>query len=110
MVRALFALASVHQPTIIFVDEIDSLLCSRNEKEDASSRRLKTEFLVQLDGCGSNKEDRILIIGATNRPEELDEAVRRRLSKRLYIPLPNFLGRKQLIQQLCRKIEFQITE
>ena len=53
------------------------------------SRRVKTEFLVQMDGAGSRKEDVVIVIGATNRPQEIDEAARRRLSKRLYIPLPN---------------------
>ena len=58
-----------------------------------SSRRLKTEFMVQLCGAHTQETDRILFIGATNRPEELDEAVKRRLEKRLYIPLPNSIGR-----------------
>lgn len=48
----------------------------------------QTEFLVQLDGAATAEDERILIVGATNRPQELDEAVRRRLTKRLYIPLP----------------------
>jgi fidgetin-like protein 1 len=52
---------------VIFVDEIDSLLTSRSEAEAEASRRLKTEFLVQWDGIGSSAEDRILLVGATNR-------------------------------------------
>jgi SpoVK/Ycf46/Vps4 family AAA+-type ATPase len=68
-----------------------------------SSRRIKTEFLIQLDGAGSNANDKILIIGATNRPEELDEAVKRRLGKRLYIPLPNFEGRKMFLKTIIEK-------
>lgn len=96
MVRTMFAIAAINQPTVIFIDEIDSLLCARNESDMESSRRIKTEFLVQLDGANTfgNENDRILIIGATNRPDDLDEAVRRRLSKRLYIPLPNSDGRR----------------
>lgn len=73
---------------VIFIDEIDSLLSQRNETEHESSRRMKTEFLVQLDGATTGNEERLLIIGATNRPQELDEAARRRFVKRLYIPLP----------------------
>lgn len=88
MVRALFAVARCHQPAVIFIDEIDSLLSQRSETEHESSRRIKTEFLVQLDGAATEDEDRILVIGATNRPQELDEAARRRFVKRLYIPLP----------------------
>ena len=85
------------------IDEIDSLLTSRSENENEASRRIKTEFLVQLDGAGTNIEDRILIIGATNRPQEIDDAFVRRLSKRLYIPLPNKVSRKQLIMRVLEK-------
>ena len=57
---------------------------------------MKTEFLVQLDGANNfgDENTRILIIGATNRPEDLDEAAKRRLVKKLYIPLPNSDGRR----------------
>ncbi|CAI6368698.1 unnamed protein product [Macrosiphum euphorbiae] len=99
-VRALFAVARCHQPAVIFIDEIDSLLCQRSEQEHESSRKIKTEFLVQLDGAGTNDDDRILIIGATNRPQELDEAARRRLVKKLYIKLPDLQARKDIIKKL----------
>ena len=90
---------------MVFIDEIDSLLCSRNDSDQESSRRIKTEFLVQLDGANTfaGEDARILIIGATNRPDDLDEAVRRRLGKRLYIPLPNAAGRRQFLQRLVSK-------
>ncbi|KAL0344133.1 UNVERIFIED_CONTAM: ATPase family AAA domain-containing protein FIGL1 [Sesamum angustifolium] len=88
LVRALFGVASCRQPAVIFVDEIDSLLSQRkSEGEHESSRRLKTQFLIEMEGFDSGNEQ-ILLIGATNRPQELDEAARRRLTKRLYIPLP----------------------
>lgn len=67
-VRALFAVAQVVQPAIIFVDEVDSLLSTRKESDDAIWR-LKTEFLVQLDGITSNANDRIVLIAATNMPQ-----------------------------------------
>lgn len=73
---------------VIFIDEIDSLLSQRSDTEHESSRRIKTEFLVQLDGATTDSDERLLIVGATNRPQELDEAARRRFVKRLYIPLP----------------------
>lgn len=105
MVRTMFAIAAVHQPTVIFIDEIDSLLCARSESDMESSRRLKTEFLVQLDGANTfaQENSRILIIGATNRPDDLDEAVKRRMAKRMYIPLPNFAGRKQFLQRTIER-------
>jgi len=110
MVRALFAVAKVHQPSVIFIDEIDSLLTQRSETEHESSRRLKTEFLVQLDGAATSEEDRILIVGATNRPQELDEAARRRLVKRLYVPLPELEARKQIINNLLMSVNHDLNE
>ncbi|KAF9093621.1 hypothetical protein BGX29_009865 [Mortierella sp. GBA35] len=101
MVRALFAVARCHQPAVIFMDEIDSLLTQRSDGEVEASRRIKTEFLVQFDGVGvGGEEDRILIVGATNRPQEIDEAARRRFQKRLYIPLPESQGRHGLMMRL----------
>ena len=87
----MFSVARKYQPSVIFIDEVDSILGARGESQHEASRRLETEFLVQIDGVGSNSEDRVLLIAATNRPQELDEAVRRRLTKRIYIPLPEAL-------------------
>lgn len=90
LVKALFAYARVKQPSVIFIDEVDSILTKRGDNDHESSTRLKTEFMIQLDGANSTKEnDRILVIGATNRPQKLDEAVIRRFSKRFFIPLPD---------------------
>ncbi|KAL3191606.1 hypothetical protein MRX96_059704 [Rhipicephalus microplus] len=100
MVRALFAVARSCQPAVVFIDEIDSLLSQRCESEHESSRRIKTEFLVQLDGASTKGDERLLIVGATNRPKELDEAARRRLAKRLYIPLPEKAARRQMVCRL----------
>lgn len=86
MVRALFRCARRHSPSVIFVDELDSLLSRRSNNEHESSRRMKTEFLVQLDGLTESNEGsttQILLVGATNLPSELDDAVLRRLTKRI---------------------------
>ncbi|KXZ44405.1 hypothetical protein GPECTOR_68g376 [Gonium pectorale] len=105
MVRALFALAGVLQPSVIFIDEIDSLMTQRKaEGEHEASRRMKTEMLVQMDGCDPGSgERRLLVIGATNRPEELDEAARRRLPKQLYIPLPCAAARKVMLMNAFKR-------
>ncbi|KAJ2508271.1 Fidgetin-like protein 1 [Coemansia sp. RSA 2049] len=106
MVRALFAVARVRQPAVIFIDEIDSLLTQRTDGEQEATRRIKTEFLVQLDGCGTTAdEDRIVLLGATNRPHELDEAARRRFPKRLYVPLPDADGRAQIVRNLLLRAQ-----
>ncbi|XP_046885060.1 spastin-like [Hypomesus transpacificus] len=103
LVRALFAVARELQPSIIFIDEIDSLLCERKEGEHDASRRLKTEFLIQFDGVQSGGDDRVLVMGATNRPQELDEAVLRRFAKRVYVALPNEETRFTLLKNLLGK-------
>lgn len=102
-VRALFGVARALQPAVIFIDEVDSLLTQRTDGDAEASRRVKTEFLVQMDGAGTSSADRVLVVGATNRPQELDEAARRRLVKRLYIPLPDAAARRALVGRLLRR-------
>eukprot|EP00045_Choanoeca_perplexa_P012871 m.142790 g.142790 ORF g.142790 m.142790 type:complete len:442 (+) comp16167_c1_seq5:125-1450(+) len=110
LVRALFAVARENLPAIIFIDEIDSLLTQRSEGETEGSRRIKTEFLVQLDGATTSDNEMLLILGATNRPQELDEAARRRLTRRLYVPLPDDAARRGLIQRALTKIAHAMAE
>ncbi|KAG5527045.1 hypothetical protein RHGRI_028089 [Rhododendron griersonianum] len=103
LVRALFGVACCRQPAVIFVDEVDSLLSQRkSDGEHEASRRLKTQFLIEMEGFDSGSEQ-ILLIGATNRPQELDEAARRRLTKRLYIPLPSSDARAWIVRNLLEK-------
>lgn len=103
LVRTLFAVAAYKEPAVVFIDEIDSLLTQRKADENEASRRIKTEFLVQLDGTGTSGQGRVLCIGATNRPHELDDAARRRFVKRLYIPLPELADREILLRSLLNK-------
>ncbi|XP_063231005.1 spastin isoform X1 [Bacillus rossius redtenbacheri] len=103
LVRALFAVARELQPSIIFIDEVDSLLSERREGEHEASRRLKTEFLVEFDGLPSSSEERVLVMAATNRPQELDEAALRRFSKRIYVTLPDQTTRVLLLSRLLGK-------
>ncbi|GKY98827.1 hypothetical protein MPSEU_000838700 [Mayamaea pseudoterrestris] len=99
LVRSLFEMARESEGgrAIIFVDEVDSLCGSRSEGESDSLRRVKTEFLVQMDGVGKD-EGKVLILGATNIPWELDAAIRRRFEKRVYIPLPEAEARTSMVQ------------
>ncbi|KAJ7521328.1 hypothetical protein O6H91_19G048300 [Diphasiastrum complanatum] len=108
LMRALFAVASARQPSVVFFDEIDSIMSTRSANEHEASRRLKSEFLVQFDGVMSNQDDRVIVMGATNRPQELDDAVRRRLVKRIYVELPDEDARRRLLQNLLKGRAFQI--
>jgi len=111
LVRTLFAVANYEEPAVVFIDEIDSLLTQRKSDENEASRRIKTEFLVQLDGTsGQSSKGRVLVIGATNRPHELDDAARRRFVKRLYIPLPEQGDRRVLICRLLQKNNHALTD
>lgn len=97
LVKNLFELARQHKPSIIFIDEIDSLCSSRSDNESESARRIKTEFLVQMQGVG-NDMDGILVLGATNIPWVLDAAIRRRFEKRIYIDLPEEKARQTIFK------------
>ncbi|KAG7450913.1 AAA-domain-containing protein [Guyanagaster necrorhizus] len=97
LVKQLFELARESKPSIIFIDEIDSLAGSRNEGESEGSRRIKTEFLVQMNGVGHD-DTGVLVLGATNIPWQLDNAIKRRFEKRIYIPLPGPEARRHMFQ------------
>ena len=104
LMKALFSIARKKQPSVIFFDEIDSIMGKRTDSEHEASRRIKTEFMTQLEGASTpSSADRILIIAATNLPWGLDEAVLRRLQKRIYIPLPDIHAREHLIRILLEK-------
>ncbi|CAH2067982.1 unnamed protein product [Thlaspi arvense] len=112
MVRCLFDLARAYAPSTIFIDEIDSLCNSRGGSgEHESSRRVKSELLVQVDGVSNTATNEdgsrkiVMVLAATNFPWDIDEALRRRLEKRIYIPLPDFESRKALININLRTVE-----
>jgi SpoVK/Ycf46/Vps4 family AAA+-type ATPase len=108
LVRALFEEAYSHQPAIVFIDEIESILSKRTDNDNEAGKRLKTEFLIQFDGVNTNLNDRVLVIGATNRPQDLDPAVLRRLPKRVYIGPLDFIGRMYFIANTLKTVENKI--
>ncbi|XP_006837644.1 PREDICTED: vacuolar protein sorting-associated protein 4B [Chrysochloris asiatica] len=107
--KNLFQLARENKPSIIFIDEIDSLCGSRSENESEAARRIKTEFLVQMQGVGVDN-DGILVLGATNIPWVLDSAIRRRFEKRIYIPLPEAHARAAMFKLHLGTTQNSLTE
>ncbi|KAJ5544797.1 hypothetical protein N7535_006815 [Penicillium sp. DV-2018c] len=125
LVRALFGLAKALAPSIIFVDEIDSLLSARSSgSEHEASRRSKTEFLVQwsdLQRAAAGREQtsrekkegdasRVLVLAATNMPWDIDEAARRRFVRRQYIPLPEHHVREQQLRRLLSHQHHELSD
>jgi SpoVK/Ycf46/Vps4 family AAA+-type ATPase len=125
LVRALFGLAKVLAPSIIFVDEIDSLLSARSSgSEHEASRRSKTEFLIQwsdLQRAAAGREQsardkkegdasRVLVLAATNMPWDIDEAARRRFVRRQYIPLPEHHVREQQLRKLLSHQHHELSD
>ena len=124
LVRALFSLAKALAPSIIFVDEIDSLLSSRSGGEHEATRRIKTEFLIQwsdLQRAAAGREQsekekergdasRVLVLAATNLPWAIDEAARRRFVRRQYIPLPEDETRATQLRTLLGHQKHSLNE
>ena len=125
LVRALFALAKFLAPSIIFVDEIDSLLSQRSGSgEHEATRRIKTEFLIQwsdLQRAAAGREttekdkergdaNRVLVLAATNLPWAIDEAARRRFVRRQYIPLPEPSTRETQLRTLLGQQKHSLSD
>ena len=109
-VKSLFKIAYQKVPSIIFIDEIDSILSKRSEGENEATKRLKTEFLIQFDGLGSNTKARLLVIAATNRPMDLDEALLRRLPKRVYCGPLDEDGRFEFIKKVINRVDTDLSD
>ncbi|KAG5567716.1 hypothetical protein RHGRI_003047 [Rhododendron griersonianum] len=105
-VKAVFSLASKIAPSVVFVDEVDSMLGRReNPGEHEAMRKMKNEFMVNWDGLRTKDKERVLVLAATNRPFDLDEAVIRRLPRRLMVNLPDSPNREKILRVVLAKEE-----
>ncbi|OMO71711.1 hypothetical protein COLO4_28089 [Corchorus olitorius] len=103
-VKAVFSLASKIAPSVVFVDEVDSMLGRReNPGEHEAMRKMKNEFMVNWDGLRTKDTERVLVLAATNRPFDLDEAVIRRLPRRLMVNLPDAANRAKILKVILAK-------
>ncbi|XP_069360284.1 katanin p60 ATPase-containing subunit A-like 2 isoform X2 [Maniola hyperantus] len=114
IVKVLFEMASYYAPSIIFIDEVETLASERGAGEHEASRRLKSQLLTELDGI-TQRDGIVFLLVNSNMPWEIDSAMLRRLEKRIYIPLPDFKTREELFEtflnsksiELVPKVNFQ---
>jgi len=97
LLRMLFDMAREHSPSIIVIDEMDSIGRKRNGSESETERRIKTEFLRQMDGINSGM-DKVYVLATTNMPWELDIAALRRFERRILLPIPDLKAREEIFR------------
>ncbi|KAI9720247.1 MAG: hypothetical protein M1812_003065 [Candelaria pacifica] len=106
LVNAVFSLARKLQPSIVFIDEIDAVLGTRRSGEHEASGMVKAEFMTHWDGLASantsGEPQRILVLGATNRIQDIDDAILRRMPKKFPVPLPTSSQRRRILKLLLR--------
>lgn len=111
MINVLFELAREHQPSIIFIDEVDSL-CSNREGRNQSEHdnQVKAELLLQMNMDGKYNNTGLFFLAATNLPQNIDPAFRRRWQKLVYVPLPNSDARKEIFKCQLKKVSHNLKE
>ncbi|ELP89244.1 hypothetical protein EIN_487260 [Entamoeba invadens IP1] len=102
-VKALFSLAEKLSPCVIFIDEVDALLGKRtSQNENETLRKMKNEFMTLWDGLKSKNMEQIIVLGATNRPFDLDDAILRRFSRRILVDLPTKEDRENILKVILK--------
>ncbi|KAL2652181.1 hypothetical protein R1flu_020309 [Riccia fluitans] len=102
LVTAVFTLAYKLQPSIIFIDEVDSFLGQRRVTEHEALTNMKTEFMALWDGFTTDQNARVMVLAATNRPWELDEAILRRLPRAFEVPMPDVKQRASILRVILK--------
>ncbi|KAL8095683.1 uncharacterized protein LOC141690218 isoform X2 [Apium graveolens] len=102
LVAAVFSLAHKLQPAIIFIDEVDSFLGQRRSSDHEALTNMKTEFMALWDGFTTDQNARVMVLAATNRPSELDEAILRRLPQAFEIGIPDRRGRVEILKVILK--------
>lgn len=108
LARAVFSLARRVQPTIIFIDEIDGLFRERSSAEHEAHKNLKAEFMQLWDGLTTDDRfNQVVVLGATNRPYDVDPAILRRMPRPFEVGLPNILERVEILKKVLKEVELQ---
>ncbi|KAL3838041.1 hypothetical protein ACJIZ3_022632 [Penstemon smallii] len=107
LVAAVFSLAHKLQPAIIFIDEVDSFLGQRKASDHEALTNMKTEFMALWDGFTTDQNARVMVLAATNRPSELDEAILRRLPQAFEIGIPDRKERAAILKVILKDEKVQ---
>jgi SpoVK/Ycf46/Vps4 family AAA+-type ATPase len=100
IIAALFESARRHEPSVVFIDELDGLLGTRSFGDQAPARELKTVMLTELSALEHAEESRVVFLGATNRKQDIDPAVLRRMRVHISVPLPTDRDRERALSEL----------
>ena len=111
LISSLFKVARIKAPSLIFMDEIDSVATKRGEgHEGGGERRVKTQLLSEIQGIKSGSKKPLLVLGATNRPWDIDAAMLSRFEKKVYVPLPDLTARIGIFKIHTAGINMELTE
>lgn len=107
MARAVFTLARRVAPTIIFIDEIDGLFRERSSSEHEAQKNLKSEFMQLWDGLTTDESANIVVLGATNRPYDIDPAILRRMPRSFEVGLPTTDERAAILATILDNVRIE---
>ncbi len=111
LISSLFKVARIKAPSLIFIDEIDSVATSRGGgTESSGERRVKTQLLSEIQGLKTSDKQRILTLGATNRPWDIDDAMLSRFQKKVHVPLPDLEARSAIFMIETKGVEMALDE
>lgn len=111
MVSALFELAREYQPSIVFMDEVDSLCSTRDGRNQSEhDNQVKAELLVQMDMDGKYNNTGLFFLAAANLPQNIDPAFRRRFQKMAFVPLPDAVARKKIFKFQLKDVSNSLNE
>ncbi|XP_050361744.1 outer mitochondrial transmembrane helix translocase-like [Nymphalis io] len=102
LAAAVFSLAVKLQPCIVFIDEIESFLRTRTQHDHEATAMMKTQFMSLWDGLITDPTCTVIIMGATNRPQDLDRAIQRRMPATFHVPMPGAAQRERILQLILR--------
>ncbi|XP_034834878.1 outer mitochondrial transmembrane helix translocase-like isoform X1 [Maniola hyperantus] len=102
LAAAVFSLAVKLQPCIVFIDEIESFLRTRTQHDHEATAMMKTQFMSLWDGLITDSGCTVIIMGATNRPQDLDKAIQRRMPATFHVPMPSEAQRERILQLILQ--------